>query len=295
MYARKNDTQPASEDTARLGAVMPKNTGAYGMNARSVTRACAALMLVGSSISASPASADGRDWFGFADTGLGFLSGFRDSKSCKDTLDELAGAATSLSPESWGAGVGLALGAAAGAATTRSVLGALRGGIVMGSIGSALGHRAEVVAPDAMGTLADDLQDALQARNGKLCELVKANAKLRAPVLHHLGTAVSRECEVDADAIEAMDPAAGAALDRCVATHESAAHTLAKHVRVLRHINRGTCHIAAALVYRFEATRAKHGHAPAPSETLVPDCGEPHAPADALPRDQAPDLGEQFL
>ena len=252
--------------------------------------AAALALLAAAGLAASPAHADGRAWFGFMDSGLGFVAGLRDEKQCKQTLDELAGEATSLSPETWGAGVGLALGAAAGAATTRSFMGTLRGGLVVGSIGSALGHLAEVLAPNQIGALADDLQDLLQARDGKLCELIKANDALRAPVMQHLGSAVSRECEIDAAALAALDPAAGARLDRCVAQNPRAARSLARHVSVLRSINRGTCHMAAALVHRFDALLRERGQSADPG--LAPQC-EDAAPS--LPDPQAGALGEQIL
>ena len=249
-------------------------------------RGGALALLVCISLAAAPASADGRSWFGFMDTGLGFVARLRDKKVCKDTLDELAGAATSMSPETWGAGVGLVLGAAAGAATTRSVIGTLRGGIVVGSIGSALGHLAEVFAPNQVGAMADDLQDLLQARDGKLCELIKANDKLRVPVMQHLGTAVSHECEIDEEAIASLEPSAGALLDRCVAANPRAARSLARHVRVLRSINRGTCHVAAALVQRFDALLDERGEH-AGRDTLTPYCDteEPPRPAGSADED----------
>ena len=254
-------------------------------------RSCSALaiaLLACTSLAASDVRADGRDWFGFTDSGLGFVARLRDRKVCKDALDELAGAATSLSPETWGASVGLALGAAAGAATTRSVIGTLRGGIVVGSIGSALGHLAEVFAPNQVGEWADNLQDLLQARDGKLCELIKANDKARIPVMQHLSTAISRECAIDAAALTALDPSAGAQLERCVAGNTRAARSLTRHTRVLRSINRGTCHIATALVLRFNAHLAKRGDAS--REMLTPYC-------DDVPQPQTADddLGEQFL
>lgn len=252
--------------------------------------ATALALLSATGLVAAPARADGRAWFGFMDSGLGFVAGLRDQKQCKQTLDELAGEATSLSPETWGAGVGLALGAAAGAATTRSLMGTVRGGLVVGSIGSALGHLAEVLAPNQIGALADNLQDLLQARDGKLCELIKANDALRAPVLQHLGTAVSRECEIDAEALAALDPAAGARLERCVAQNPRAARSLARHVRVLRSINRGTCHMAAALVQRFDALLREHGHGADPGP--APTCDEA---APSLPERPADALGEQIL
>src|SRR5689334_18863033 len=136
---------------------------------------------------AASATAQDKPWYSGLDRearealerGTGFVRKFREPGQCKESVDELAGAVTSLSPEVLGAVVGLAVGAAAGAASTASIFGALRGGILLGSVGSALGHLADVLMPDRVSALADDVQDLIQARDGKLCELIKASDKLR--------------------------------------------------------------------------------------------------------------------
>lgn len=217
---------------------------------------------------ATPVSAEDRSWFSGLDReareglerGLGFARKFREPGQCKETVDELAGAATSLSPEVLGAVVGLALGAAAGAASTTSFFGALRGGILLGSVGSALGHLADVLMPDQVAALADDVQDLIQARDGKLCELIKASDKLRAPVLQHLETSLAETC-------------AGDALPRCMRDNPRAAQIFDRHASVLNVINQGTCRVAASVARRFERSIAHKPDAPA-EPTLSPFCDE---------------------
>lgn len=214
---------------------------------------------------AAPVSADDRSWYSGLDRearaglerGMGFVRKFREPGQCKDTVDELAGAVTSLSPEVLGAALGIALGAAAGAASTTSFFGALRGGILLGSVGSALGHLADVLMPDQMSALADDVQDLIQARDGKLCELIKASDKLRTPVLEHLETSLEQTCD-------------GTPLQRCVRDDPKAAQIFERHVSVLNVINQGTCRVAAALVKRFERSIAPASDAP----LLIPFCDE---------------------
>jgi hypothetical protein len=230
-----------------------------------------------------------RDWYSTLDSdaraalerGMGFVRKFREPGQCKETVDELAGAMTSLSPEVLGAAVGLALGAAAGAASTASLLGALRGGILLGSVGSALGHLADVLVPDRVSALADDVQDLIQARDGKVCELIKASDKLREPVLEHLHTSLERECLRDGDD--------DAALQRCVRDNTSAAAILERHASVLATIDRGTCYVAASLVKRFERgisqKAQEQGGAAAAGASLSASCDE--EPAEA-PRDPEP-------
>jgi hypothetical protein len=222
---------------------------------------------------------DWQEWYGAldhqartsVDRGLGFLRKFREPGKCKATVDELAGAMTSLSPEVLGAAVGLAVGAAAGAATTYSVFGALRGGILLGSIGSALGHLADVLMPDRVADIADNLQDLIQDRDGKVCELIKASDKLRAPVIDHLEASLERECQ--------MEPgeAQGAALRGCLRDNAQAAAIFERHSSVLSTINRGTCRVAASLVRRFErgVARVKRESAGETADaSLVPSCDE---------------------
>jgi hypothetical protein len=177
---------------------------------------------------------------------------------------------TSLSPQVLGAAVGLALGAAAGAASTVSVLGALRGGILLGSVGSALGHLADVLMPDQVSALADNVQDLIQERDGKVCELIKASDKLRTPVLEHLQASLTRECQLETSAGQDT-------LRRCVRENPNAAQIFERHASVIATINQGTCRVAASLVRRFERNIARK-HADAPS--LAPSCDdtEPDAP-----------------
>jgi outer membrane lipoprotein SlyB len=216
--------------------------------------------------------------------GLGFVRKFREPGQCKETVDELAGAVTSLSPEVLGAAVGLALGAAAGAASTASVLGALRGGILLGSIGSALGHLADVLLPERVTALADDVQDLIQARDGKLCELIKASDKLRTPVLEHLEASLEETCKLDA--------ASGAALQHCMRDNPEAAEIFERHASVLAAINQGTCRVAASLVRRFERSIA---HQPDAQNrpSLAPNCDEPE-PGESPQEPQRP-LGRNVL
>jgi hypothetical protein len=219
------------------------------------------------------------------DRGLGFVRKFREPGQCKETVDELAGAMTSLSPEVLGAAVSLALGAAAGAASTASVLGALRGGILLGSVGSALGHLADVLLPDRVSALADDVQDLIQERDGKVCELIKASDKLRTPVLDHLQASLQHECQLDS----------ADELQRCVRENHEAAQIFERHASLLATINQGTCRVAASLVKRFERGIARK-HADAPS--LAPACDdEPEArdePA-APPASRERVLGKNIL
>lgn len=230
------------------------------------------------------ASSDWQAWYGTldrharasVDRGLGFLHKFREPGKCKETVDELAGAMTSLSPEVLGAAVGLAVGAAAGAASTYSVFGALRGGILLGSIGSALGHLADVLMPDRVADLADNLQDLIQERDGRVCELIKASDKLRAPVVEHLETALERECQL------APGEAQGAALHDCLRDNAEAAATFERHASVLSTINQGTCRVAASLVRRFDRAGAS-----------VSDDGDDHADARLVPSCDEADGGHR--
>jgi hypothetical protein len=236
-------------------------------------------------LAVSPALADGRGWYdafdhdarSALDRGLGFLHKFREPGQCKQTVDELAGAVTSLSPEVMGAVVGLALGAAAGVASTGSVLGALRGGILVGSVGSALGHLADVLLPDGVSALADNVQDMVQERDGKLCELIKASDKLRTPVLEHLEVSLSRECQLDSRDAQA--------LQACMRDNTLAAQIFERHASVLSAINRGTCRVAASLAERFERAiaRRQDPNEPAPSLALSCDDEEPAVPVAARP------------
>jgi len=208
--------------------------------------------------------------------GMGFVRKFREPGQCKETVDELAGAVTSLSPQVLGAVAGLALGAAAGAASTVSVLGALRGGILLGSVGASLGHLADVLMPDRVSALADNVQDLIQERDGRVCELIKASDKLRTPVLDHLQTALARECQLSAGA----EPGA---LQRCVRDNPNAAQIFERHASVIATINQGTCQVAASLVRRFERSIARKDE-DAPS--LAPSCDE---------AETSPQLGKNIL
>jgi hypothetical protein len=210
-----------------------------------------------------------RDARGALDRGLGFVRKFREPGQCKQTVDELAGAVTSLSPQVLGAVAGLALGTAAGAASTISVLGALRGGILLGSIGASLGHLADVLMPDQVSALADNVQDLIQARDGRVCELIKASDMLRTPVLDHLQSALARECQLDADS-------GPGALQRCLRENPSAGQIFERHASVIETINQGTCQVAASLVRRFERSIAHKDEAAA---SLAPTCDDDAEPA----------------
>ncbi|HET8932119.1 MAG TPA: hypothetical protein VFN67_01705, partial [Polyangiales bacterium] len=155
---------------------------------------------------------------------------------------------------------------AAGAASTASIFGALRGGILLGSVGSALGHLADVLMPDRVSALADDVQDLIQARDGKLCELIKASDKLRRPVLEHLEASLEEECT-------------GSGLERCVRENPNAAQIFERHVSVLSVINQSTCRVAASLARRFERGIARKTDA-AP---LVTSCDESSEASRPLP------------
>lgn len=205
-----------------------------------------------------------RDARSALERGMGFVRKFREPGQCKETVDELAGAVTSLSPQVLGAVAGLALGAAAGAASTVSVLGALRGGILLGSVGASLGHLADVLMPEKVSALADNVQDLIQERDGRVCELIKASDKLRTPVLDHLQTALAQECQLDGSA----EPGA---LQRCVRENPHAAQIFERHASVIATINEGTCRVAASLVRRFERSIAQKDE-DAPS--LAPSCDE---------------------
>jgi hypothetical protein len=240
-------------------------------------------MVLSTSLLAAPVSADGKPWYSVLDSerlehGLGFLRKFKQPGICKETVDELAGAMTSMSPETWGAAIGLAVGAAAGVATTRSLTGAVRGGIVMGSIGSALGHLADVLVPERMAALADNLQDLVQERDGKVCELLRASDKLRAPVLEHLHASLARECQLDPESVSASQSGAGAhqakQLGRCLRENPKAERIVDNHVSVLTTINRGTCKVAAAIVERFDRALGETG-AQRAADVLVPACADP--------------------
>jgi hypothetical protein len=244
----------------------------------SALRQSFSLSVVVALISAStPATAAADDaWYGeldrdarsALDRGMGFVRKFREPGQCKQTVDEVAGVVTSLSPQVLGAVAGLALGAAAGAATTVSVLGALRGGILLGSVGASLGHLADVLMPDQVTALADNVQDLIQERDGKVCELIKASDKLRTPVLDHLQVSLTRECQLDASA-------AAGALQRCVDENPSAAQIFERHAAVIATINQGTCRVAASLVRRFERSIARKDE-DAPS--LAPSCDDADEP-----------------
>lgn len=216
------------------------------------------------------------------DRGLGFLRQFREPDKCKDTLDEMAGAVTSLSPDTWGAVIGLAVGVAAGAASTGSVMGALRGGILAGSIGSALGHLADVLIPERVAQFADDLQDLIQARDGKVCQLVRASDRLRAPVVEHLSAALSRECRLVPESDPEGGPSLTAALRRCVRDNPAAGRIFESHVSVLRTINEGTCRVAATVVHRFDRVVAEKAADSATQarafDELLPICYEDDEP-----------------
>ena len=264
----------ARSESVRFGAV----------STRSPFVSCALAFALCAGVSTRAAaderSSDWQAWYGTLDkharasleNGLGFLHKFREPGQCKETVDELAGAMTSLSPEVLGAAVGLAVGAAAGAASTYSVFGALRGGLLLGSIGSALGHLADVMMPDRVAELADNLQDLIQERDGRVCELVKASDKLRAPVIEHLESSLERECQLD------PGEAQGAALRRCLRDNGKAAETFERHATVLSTINQGTCHVAASLVRRFDRGVARVTSDGADKDTstarLVPSCDE---------------------
>jgi hypothetical protein len=217
-----------------------------------------------------------RDARSALERGMGFVRKFREPGQCKATVDELAGAVTSLSPQVLGAVAGLALGAAAGAASTVSVLGALRGGILLGSIGASLGHLADVLMPEQVSTLADNVQDLIQERDGRVCELIKASDKLRTPVLDHLQTALAQECRLDANA----EPGA---LQRCMEENPTAARIFERHASVIETINQGTCRVAASLVRRFERGIAHKDEA---ATSLAPTCDD---------ADPSPVLGKNIL
>jgi peptidoglycan hydrolase-like protein with peptidoglycan-binding domain len=240
-------------------------------------------------------SADGRAWQSVLsqdrlESGLGFLRRFRQPGVCKETFDELAGEVTSMSPETWGAALGLAVGAAAGAASTRSVTGALRGGILMGSIGSALGHLADVFIPERVAQLADNLQDLVQERDGRVCELLRASDKLREPVIEHLQASLERECERDLAAHGGATGVSGPrTAGQCLQDNPRAERIVASHVSALEAINRGTCKVAAAIVERFDQAIDGTG-TPRAADIIVPSCSdgpqtEPRVPA-AVPSAQ---------
>jgi hypothetical protein len=269
--------------------------------ARFITPVAFALALH-TSLIAAPASADGLPWQSVLsqerlESGLGFLRRFRQPGVCKETFDELAGEVTSMSPETWGAALGLAVGAAAGAASTRSVAGALRGGILMGSLGSAIGHLADVFIPERVAELADNLQDMVQERDGRVCELLRASDKLREPVIEHMQASLDRECERDrAERGGATGASGSRAMGQCLQDNPRAERIVASHVSALEAINRGTCKVAAAIVERFERVIDSTG-TPRAADIIVPVCSdeppaEPRVPAQVQ---SAQRRGERFL